>query len=356
MKKALSLLFLSSCLAGCFNIPLSSSYAGPPSLPPALETYYAKPVGKTYGTWTTEVIREAPRFIMSRIKVETPVGQITIDHYARREQSEDLIFVFPLLGGKKNMIESYFAETYAVNGFDTAIIHRDESFKDPANIDRLEDIMQRNVIRDRIAIDFFENEYGKRKFGSFGISRGAINVAMTAGVEPRLQYNVLALGGTKLVRIFAKSKERRIQEFRRKVRENKVLDGDQFNAYLESTLKTDPKNLSQYMDARNTLLFLALLDNTVPIRYGRQLRRQIGRPRTIFLFADHRTSILYTQFIPLLPPSRFFGVFPFDYIETESLAFYNDKFERPYFNVKHILFQTLQFPFETMEWIIRKTF
>jgi len=41
----------------------------------------------------------------------------------------------------------------------------------------------KNVVRDRMAIDFFEQRLGKKEFGTLGISRGAINVAVTAGVD-----------------------------------------------------------------------------------------------------------------------------------------------------------------------------
>src|SRR5690606_37543736 len=113
------------------------------------------------------------------------------------------------------------------------------------------------------------------------------------------------------------------------------------------------KNLAHYMDARRTLIFLSLFDDTVPIRYGRELRDQIGKPETIFLLADHRTSLLYTQFVPLFPPNRCFAIFPFDYIETESLAFFHRSFNTGSVSLKYAIYTVLQVPFRIGEALSR---
>jgi hypothetical protein len=67
--------------------------------------------------------------------------------------------------------------------------------------------------------------------------------------------------------------------------------------------------LAPYLDARDTLMFLAAFDRVVPTWTGKQLREAIGGPKTIYLFAGHYTSFLY------LP-----------YAHWESLCFVKRKF------------------------------
>jgi hypothetical protein len=274
---------------GCFQVPFRGGYDGPRQRPEWIQSYYDTTGG--YTDFTEQVTREDTRYLVKRIEIASAFGPIIIDYFQRRQKSDDLILVFPILGGKENIIANHFAETFAFRGIDTAVVHRGKDFKDPSNVDRLEEIFRDTIRRDKLALDFFESEYGKKDFGSFGISRGAINVAMTAGAEPRLRYNVLALGGTSIVRLFAESDERRLRKYRETVKQTKSISGEQFIELLESQIKTDPKYLADYLDARDTMMFLSLFDDTVPIKYGRKLRDQIGKPRTIYLLADHRTSL-----------------------------------------------------------------
>jgi hypothetical protein len=113
---------------------------------------------------------------------------------------------------------------------------------------------------------------------------------------------------------------------------------------LKAQLRTDPKYTAQYLDSRKTLLVLGIFDRTVPFSYGLKLREQIGRPETIFLFADHYVSLAYTQTISLLPPSKEkTGIFPFPYIEQEAVSFYKRSFNDGW-NWKSLPFRILQFP------------
>ena len=257
------------------------------------------------------------------------------------------------------MIANYFADYFARNGFDAAIVHRDESIKKPENLDRLEDILRKSVMRDQLAIDYFEQHMGKRDFGTFGISRGGVNVAISAGVDPRLKYNIIAMGGSAIAKLFRDSDERRIRRFRESVMRDRQMSEDALFEYIDQQIRTDPKNLAQYIDARDAMVILSLFDSTVPIEYGKKLREEMGKPETIYLIADHRTSALYTQFITLLPPGPpglCNGLFPIDYIETESVAFYDKRFGTNRGSLKHIIFSILQFPFTVVERAVRVVF
>lgn len=337
--------------AGCAIAPQNPNYVGPPERPSAVEAYYKK---TPYTAFTEYTLGHGKKFTVKRILIETASGEVTADYFAQNKKNDSLILVFPLLGGK-NIIPDYFASYFAKHGYDTAIIHRTENFKDPAYFDKLEQTLRDNVVRDRIALDFFEKEYDKKNFGSFGISRGAINVAITAGIDPRLKYNVLAMGGSDLVDIFKHANIKKLKKYRDKIIADKGITKDDFYKILQEKIKTDPKYLAQYMDSRNTLLFLSMFDRTVPFKNGELLRKQIGSPRTIFLASDHFTSAMYTQLGRVVPLGTQNALFPFDYIESEALDFYDSKFHKRKYRLGMVPYRILQFPFDVMQRIVGST-
>jgi hypothetical protein len=303
---------------------------------------YYKPAG-SFGNYREEVEYETDSYIHKRITIESYAGPITAEYFQRKGvRSDSMVFVFPVLGGK-NFIEKHIAKYFAEAGIDAAIVTRSNEFKDPTKFDELEDIFRLNVVRDRLAIDFFESEYGKTKFGTFGISRGAINVALTAGIDARLKYNVLVMGGTDLVNLFNDSDQPRINKYIKSVCDAKGFTEPQFLEALKTQLKTDPKNTAHYLDGNNSLLILGIFDKTVPFTYGLKLRNQIGRPDTIFLFADHYLGLLFTQTVSFLPPSKEGGWFPFPYIEEEAVSFYRRSFDQAS-NWKVLPYRILQLP------------
>lgn len=333
-----------ACLlfSGCVRLSGNSWYTGPPARPTSMQEYYRAEA--SYAGFREQIEKSTKQYTLKHITIDSYAGPIVIDYFQRSEKSNSLVLVFPVLGGK-NFIEKHIARYLAESGFDAAIVNRSNEFKDPGKFEQLEEIFRLNIIRDRLALDFFEAEYGKSQFGSFGISRGAINVALTAGVDSRLQYNVLALGGTDLIHLFRDSHQARISKYIQTVSDSRGYSREQFFVELGKQLRTDPKFTAQYLDSRKTLLILGIFDRTVPFSYGLKLREQIGRPETIFLFADHYVSLAYTQTVSILPPSKEkAGLFPFPYIEQEAVSFYARSFDQGW-NWKVLPFKILQFPF-----------
>lgn len=327
--------------SGCVFVPQHPDYSGPAVRPANLDKYYD--VGNSYTDYVEEVLLENEDYTLRRFDINTTHGTIVVDFLQRHKKSDDLIFVLPVLGGR-NIFANYMADYFTRQGFDTAVVHRDSDFKDPKNYRRLEELFRGNVIKDRIAIDFFEREFGKKDFGTFGISRGAINAAISAGVDSRLKYNVLAFGGADLINLFKDSKEKGIKKYRRRVMDAYSLSEQQFYDFIERTVITEPKLLAQYIDARDTLMFLSLLDESVPIKYGLKLRRRIGLPETVFLVSGHYTALLYTQFLKIALPVEDFCLFPLDYIETESLEFYRENFQAQRTSYRQVIYSVIQTP------------
>jgi hypothetical protein len=339
---SLLLVIISTGLSGCFKLSSSAAYiAPPPERPDSMQRYYQPQ--HPYGGFREEILKTTNDYTLKHITIDSYAGPIVLDYFQGKKQSDSLVLVFPVLGGK-NFIENHFARYLVESGFDAAIVNRSNEFKDPTKFEQLEEIFRQNIIRDRLALDFFQAEYGKTQFGSFGISRGAINVALTAGVDPRLKYNVLAMGGTDLVDLFRDSNQARIENYIKSVSTARGFSEDQFFEALRKQLKTDPKYTAQYLNGKDTLLILGVLDRTVPFSYGLKLREQIGRPETIFLLADHYVSLAYTQTVSVFPPSKEkTGLFPFPYIEQEAISFYKRSFNNEW-NWKALPFRVLMLP------------
>ncbi len=350
-KRGILCTFAALTLSGCFSLPVRSNYQGPPTRPASIEQYYSK--GGSYLSFDEVELEKTSQYTHKLITIETALGPTSVEYFQRAEPSKNLIFVFPMLGGK-NGVERYFARYYANHGYETAIVNRNNDFKNPENIDRLEMILRQGVIRDRIAIDFFEKQYGKSEFGTFGISRGAINVAVSAGVDPRLKYNVIALGASDLAKILSESDASKIRAFRVNAAIRKKMTESQLFTFLQKEIQTDPKAVAKYIDAKNTLMFLSVFDSTVPFKYGEKLREEIGEPETIYLMAGHKGSVLYTGLLEAVSSNIFTRNFPPKYIEQEALGFYNRSFKGKRFEPGLLPYRILRAPLDLIGWIVNE--
>lgn len=290
-----------------------------------------------------ETLERKEHFDLRQITLETDAGTTTIDFYQQHIASDELIFVFPVLGGRP-IISTHFARFFAENGFNTAIVHRSNEFKDPENFEHLEELFRKGIIRDRNAIDYFSTVEHFARFGTFGVSRGGINVAITAGVDPRLEYNIIAVAGADLPGIFRHARERKIQNFMRTLSKRLGKTPDEIQEMLEGQISTDPKYLARFIDGRKTLLFLALCDSAVPARYGRLLRNELQNPRTIFFLAGHKGAVLFTQFKKLVLPFEEFCLLPPPYIEGEALLFFRHAFHKGDYPWELVPWRILQLP------------
>jgi hypothetical protein len=306
-------------LSGCYSLPLATEYDGPPERPHAIADYYPADEQPKLSAVTEE--RREGELTVTRHELSSSHGAITVTLYEKpANQAENVVLVFPVLGGKKNLIEGYFAKFLAENGINAGIVKRSDEFKKPENFDRLEELMRENVIRDRLALNYLETAKGVKNFGAFGISRGAINVAMTAGADPRLAYNVMFMGGSDIATVFEQTDQPRARMIIRKIATKRKVEEATLIEEMRRNIKTDPKYLARYIDARRTLLILARFDHTVPFNRGMSLRRELGYPETILLASGHYSSAMFTGIAhdfaplpPMLPPS---------YVEAETLRFF----------------------------------
>ena len=107
--------------SGCVSSRLASGYAGPVERPRSLMAYYS--VGDSYTDASEEVIENADGYQIRRITIATESGEVVADYYDRSQPNDELIFVFPILGGR-NYFAEYFASYFARHGYDAVVVHR----------------------------------------------------------------------------------------------------------------------------------------------------------------------------------------------------------------------------------------
>jgi len=82
-----------------------------------------------------------------------------------------------------------------------------------------------------------------------------------------------------------------------------------------------------------------------------KLRRDIGNPETIVLFADHYVALLFTQLVKILPPISGATIFPLDYVESEAVRFYRKQFNEPKFSWHSLPYRILKAPLDGIVWV-----
>ena len=139
-----------------------------------------------------------------------------------------------------------------------------------------------------------------QRMASFGISMGGMVSVMSAAVEPRLRCHVAAMAGGSITDILASSHDQLLTKPRAKYLARNGLDLETFEQQLRAAVKTDPLLLAPYVDARELLTVIALMDRTIGRSNSLRLWRALGRPEVIFLPTGHYTSYLYLPFIKRL--------------------------------------------------------
>ena len=294
----LPLLFLVSCA----YVPMDRSYPGPLPLTPSLERDYACPLFT--GIYEERIIDRQDRFTIRQITFPSTrriiaAGPIIVDYYdVGARDKVPVIMVLPILGGN-NKIARIFARYFAANGYAAVIVHRQKKFKRIDQMNKVDQVLRQIVLDHRLVLDWIETrkELDRDKTGVFGVSMGGIKAALVTALDPRIKASVLALAGGDLARILAFSTDRGIDKRRLKILARQGITPDEFYNALAAAIQCDPLEYARYIDARNTMMILALFDTVVPFRNGRELRERIGNPETIYLLSGHYSAVLFIPHI-----------------------------------------------------------
>jgi len=307
----LAVLLCSSC------VPSRSSkdYAGPQQRPDSLLAYYSYPQRTIEPA--VRVKKQKKNYDILRITFPSAVNvfgneNIRVDFYVGKQSGRrPTVLMLPISGGVDISVTS-FADYFTPRGINCAIVYnRRVEVEDTNSAEQVEAYFRQTVFDNRQVLDYLVTrpDVDPNRLGCMGLSLGGIKASLLAGVDDRLKCVVLGLAGGSMADIAMNSKEKRLRDYVKYLQEIGAPP-EMIHSELQEKVLTDPLRLGSYVDARDTLMFIAAFDQVVPTWTGKQLRRTIGQPKTVYLLAGHYTSFLF------LP-----------YAHRESFSFVKKKFD-----------------------------
>ena len=295
-------LALSCFIHACAHIPGDPSYAGPIPLPNTIKSQY------TYtpyqGECQVKVIQDKGKYVFKKITFPFANGtmmgtKIRLEYLdPKGDDKAPVIIILPVLKGAGSIIKD-FARFYAEHGYAALIVNRKKRYLKTSDLTKVNDILKEIVINHRQVLDWIETQpdLDAQRIGVFGISLGGIKGALISQLDTRIRASVIAMGGGDLPYVLSYSKEGSVKDKRNEYMKKNGLTVEEYHDTLKQRITCDPINYAPYMDARNTMMILALFDQCVPFRKGKELRDRMGKPETIYLFSGHYTSLLYKAYV-----------------------------------------------------------
>ena len=285
----------------CVPSRSSKDYAGPKERPDSLLAYYSYP----QRTIVPRVRVKKHKKTHDILRIEFPSAvnvfgneDIRVDYYMGKQPGpRPAVLMLPISGGVDISVTS-FADYFTPRGINCAIVYnRRVKIEDTNSADQVEAYFRQTVLDNRQVLDYLVTrpDVDPNRLGCMGLSLGGIKASLLAGVDSRLKCVVLGLAGGSMADIAMSSTEKRLRDYVRYLQKIGAPP-EMIHSELQEKVLTDPLRLGSYVDARDTLMFIAAFDRVVPTWTGKQLRRTIGGPRTIYLLAGHYTSFLFLPY------------------------------------------------------------
>jgi hypothetical protein len=301
-------------LCSCAHYKCNPDYIGPSKRTAEMLEYYSYPRQQIEAK--VEKIAEKKHYVVQRIEFPSVLNvfnfeNIKVDFYAQKKPGKyPTILVLPIANGV-DFCARGFARHFASNGFNCAIVHnRHIDIEDIRSAELIEDYLRQTVLDSRQILDYLveREEVDNNKLGCLGMSVGGIRASVVAGVDERLKCSVIGLAGGSMADIAFLSKLKEVKEYMRSLTETGVSP-ETIRAEVSQKVVTDPLKLAKHIDARDTLMYIAMFDRVIHRKCGDKLWEAAGKPEVVYTFSGHFTSLLY------LP-----------YAERNSLSFFKKKF------------------------------
>jgi hypothetical protein len=310
----LALVSYTALLCSCAHYKCNPDYTGPSKRSAEILEYYSYPRQQIEAE--IEKIAEKNHYVVQRIEFASALNvfnfeNIKVDFYVQKKPGQyPTILVLPIANGV-DFCARGFARHFASNGFNCAIVHnRHIDIEDIRSAELVEDYLRQTVLDCRQILDYLaeRKEVDNDKLGCLGMSVGGIKASIVAGVDERLKCSVIGLAGGSMADIAILCKLKEVKEYMRSLTETGVSP-ETIHTEISQKVVTDPLKLAEYIDARQTLMYIAMFDRVIHRKCGDKLWEAAGKTEVVYTFSGHLTSLLY------LP-----------YAERNSLSFFKKKF------------------------------
>jgi hypothetical protein len=301
-------------LCSCAHYQCDPDYAGPSKRSAEMLEYYSYPRQQIEAK--IEKTGEKKRYVVERIEFPSALNvfnfeNIKVDFYVQKKLGKfPTILVLPV-GNGVDFCARGFARHFASNGFNCAIVHnRHIDIEDISSAELVEDYLRQTVLDCRQILDYLveREEVDDNKLGCLGMSLGGVRASIVSGVDERLKCSVIGLAGGSMAEVAFSSKLKEVKEYMRGLVE-RGISPETIHYEVSEKVITDPLKLAKYIDAGNTLMYIAMFDRVIHRKCGDKLWEAAGKPEAVYIFSGHFTSLLF------LP-----------YAERNSLNFFKKKF------------------------------
>ncbi|MGA1867777.1 MAG: alpha/beta hydrolase [bacterium] len=308
-KKILEQLALSLCIPlclqviGCAHFSLNPDYTGPKAVPREIKKKFT--YEKSAPEYKETILEITEGYTIKRIEF-TPSHTILPTHHSicmdyydiTGHHATPVIIVLPILGGSNN-ISKNFASYFAHEGYAAVIVNRQKEYTNLRDINKIDMTLCQMVFDCKQAIDWIEtqDDLDTNSIGLFGVSMGGIKGSLVSALDDRIKASVFALTAGDIPYILTHSSEKGIKRRRKEIMKEKKLTRTGLYNELTEKISCDPLQYAEYIDARSVLMVLALFDRIVPYAKGKELRKKMGKPETIYLFCGHLTAFPFIYYI-----------------------------------------------------------
>jgi hypothetical protein len=207
------------------------------------------------------------------------------------------LLVLPVLHDPLNLAVGPLARYLALRGFAVLELRSGPSFLSRVRVDpqgvgpNWDEVVSEMIVDGRRALDWLcaRDEVDPGRLGIVGVSHGAIVAPCVMGADSRLTAGVFCMGGGDERLLVARSRERNVRRFRRRLmRAHGLRDPALLLRPGPETLSpTDPLRYAPAVDPRRVLVVKTRWDWAVPPEAQDKLWDALGRPRRITLPLGH---------------------------------------------------------------------
>ena len=295
---------------GCSHLPMNPAYQGPKPRPAPFIAHFQFPklpeLAFTHGI--TEDEDDPYRIRSMSVCLENKFADhLDLDFYEQKAEGKfPLLVISTILSDPSDVLARLVADYFADRGYNCAIVTRGAKKLDlKVQLDDIEE-WQRAMLRDYAAVKQIltrEPKVDPNRLATYGISYGALSNTVLAGTDDSYKAHVIGLAGGPLHEVLERSHEPQLRLFMRAYCRQHGCSREDFIERWRH-IQNDPLKVAPYIDASKVLLVLSRFDIIVPYENGQKLRRAMGEPETLLLFAGHYTAIPYLAYV--LPHSREF--------------------------------------------------